>query len=46
MICLKDPSHEISENSKNLLESEYVLAARKEKFEKIEMEKAHSREKL
>ena len=39
MICLKDPSHEISENSKNLLESEYVLAARKEKFEKIEMEK-------
>ena len=39
MICLKDPSIEISEHSKNLIESEYILAARKEKFEKIEMEK-------
>ena len=39
MICLKDPSSEIIENSKNLVESEYVLAARKEKFETIEMEK-------
>ena len=39
MICLKDPSIEISEHSKNLIESEYILAARKEKFEKTEMEK-------
>tara|TARA_X000000368_G_C22688666_1_gene561558 strand:- start:23 stop:646 length:624 start_codon:yes stop_codon:yes gene_type:complete len=39
MICLKDPSIEISEHSKNLIESEYILAARKEKFETIEMEK-------
>lgn len=39
MICLKDPFITISEHSKNLKESEYVLAARKEKFEKIEMEK-------
>ena len=39
MICLKDPSLEISKHSKNLIESEYILAARKEKFETIEMEK-------
>ena len=39
MICLKDPFITISEHSKNLIESEYVLAARKEKFETIEMEK-------
>lgn len=39
MICLKDTSIEISEHSKNLIESEYILAARKEKFETIEMEK-------
>ena len=39
MICLKDPSIEISEHSKNLIESENILAARKEKFETIEMEK-------
>lgn len=39
MICLKDPFIEISEHSKNLIESEYVLAARLEKFETIEMEK-------
>jgi len=39
MICLKDPSIEISEHSKNLIESEYILAARKEEFETIEMEK-------
>jgi hypothetical protein len=39
MICLKDPSIAISEHSKNLIESEYLLAARKEKFETIEMEK-------
>jgi len=39
MICLKDTSIEISEYSKNLIESEYILAARKEKFETIEMEK-------
>lgn len=38
MICLKDPFIELSEHSKNLIESEYVLAARIEKFETNEME--------
>lgn len=46
MICLKDPFITISEHSKNLIESQYVLAARKEKFEKIEMDKIKKNLKL
>ena len=46
MICLKDPFITISEHSKNLIESQYVLAARKEKFETIEMDKIKKNLKL
>lgn len=46
MICLKDPFITISEHSKNLMESQYVLAARKEKFETIEMDKIKKNLKL
>ena len=46
MVCLKDPFITISEHSKNLIESQYVLAARKEKFETIEMDKIKKNLKL
>lgn len=46
MICLKDPFITISEHSKNLIESQYVLAARKEKFETNEMDKIKKNLKL
>lgn len=46
MICLEDPFITISEHSKNLIESQYVLAARKEKFETIEMDKIKKNLKL
>jgi len=39
MICLKDPFHEITEHSMNLLKGDHTIAARKEKFEATEMEK-------
>ena len=46
MVCLKDPFITISEHSKNLIESQYVLAARKEKFETNEMDKIKKNLKL